>query len=60
MMWNDRLPHALALAIGLLIFAGVVTFGGLIEKRRWALPAEALRVAAAIAVAVVFVRGGLR
>jgi hypothetical protein len=50
MMWNDRLPHPLALALGALVALGVITIGGLIERRRWAIPAEALRVTAALAV----------
>jgi sterol desaturase/sphingolipid hydroxylase (fatty acid hydroxylase superfamily) len=54
MMWFDRMPRPLAIALAALVVAGVITVGGLVEKKRWAVPAETLRVAAALAVAVYF------
>jgi hypothetical protein len=51
-MWARRFPPAALAGGALLVLGTLLTLGGLIEARRWALPVEIGRLAA---VAVVLV-----
>jgi hypothetical protein len=56
-MWNQSiLPMQQKLALAGFLLLTMASWGALLERRRWLVPAEVCRVAALVAVAVLFVR----
>ena len=56
MMWARALPVGWRAACAVLVLATVLAMAGLMERKSWARPLEALRVAGALVVAVLFLR----
>jgi len=56
LMWHHALPPALVAAFGAAILAALVAFGALLEGRRWAVHAEAVRLVLAAAAVVLWLR----
>jgi alkylglycerol monooxygenase len=52
LLWQDTLPWYQLAAFGLVLLAALTSWGGLFERRRWALPLELSRHAAAITVSL--------
>lgn len=59
LVFAQRMPLPVVLAAGALIVTATMTWSGLIERRPWARPLEAVRVVGSIAVLAWAVVGGL-